>query len=375
MKTGQGILRRIGVFFVAVINIGTCIGLVVSSLAGMFDPAVWPRLAIASMTFPAWGILAAVMLIVDFFVVKKWCVGLACAVAVSLPMVYAVFPLNITPGDVPERLRKDSWVLLTYNTTGFQDLTDKYPGDENATVRYILGQQADVVVLQETDTLCPMEPLRITEEQIERLRTQYPYIFIGADVTLLSRFPGEVIDVCGMKNQGIDRAGRFGCWVLDIHGRKVAIFGVHLKSIGLTLEDKALYRNITTVRGVPDRAEMSNVKTELIGKLALANSVRPKQTRRIINTIDSLGIEDVIVCGDFNDTPGCYSLRLLSDAGLREAYPVVGRGYMSTFNRNRFYFKIDHVLVCGYYRPWSLHRGDLMSSDHYPLTVTFVGER
>jgi len=356
-------------------NIMTCAGLVVSGHAGSLDAQAWPRMAIASMTFPAWGVLAVVMLVSDFFFAKRWCVALAGAVAVSLPMVYNVFPLNIPQGDVPERLREDSWVLLTYNTTGFQDLTDKYPGDENTTIRYILSRHADVVVLQETDTIGPNPSLRITDEQVDRLESRYPYIFVGADVTLLSRFPGEEIDICGMEGQGESRAGRFGCWVLDIHGRRVAIFGVHLKSIGLTHEDKALYKDITNVNGVPDRAEMREVKTELLGKLASANAVRPIQTRRIVNTIDSLGIDDVVVCGDFNDTPGCYSLHLLTDAGLREVYPVVGCGYMPTFNRNRFYFRIDHVLVRGYYRPWSLRRGDIMSSDHYPLTVTFVGER
>lgn len=359
---------------IALINIVVCIGLISSAWVGTLNPAHWPRLAILSMTFPFWAVCTVMMLVADFFLSRKWCIGIAVATAISLPMFFVVFPLNIERGDVPKRLNNDSWSLLTYNTVDFLDLTGKYPGGINPTIQYILGQNTDVVVLQETDFISAHAPFHITEAQIDTLRLRYPYIFIGTDVTLLSRFDAEEIKVKGMDRQGRAGQGRFGAWLLDIHNRKVLIVGVHLKSIGLTGEDKELYREITQGRGVTKRSDIREIKSELIGKLGAANAVRSEQTMRIVNLIDSLGVDDVVVCGDFNDTPGCYSLYLLGKTGLREVYPLVGNGYMATYNRNRFYFEIDHVLVRGHYRPWSLRCGDLNSSDHYPLTVTFVGE-
>ena len=68
------------------------------------------------------------------------------------------------------------------------------------------------------------------------------------------------------------------------------------------------------------------------------------------------------------------TLKRLESIGMvhREVYPEVGMGYMSTYNRNRFWFRIDHVLYRGNLRPVSMERGKTASSDHYPLLTTFV---
>jgi endonuclease/exonuclease/phosphatase (EEP) superfamily protein YafD len=110
-------------------------------------------------------------------------------------------------------------------------------------------------------------------------------------------------------------------------------------------------------------------------KLAAANLVRTEQVDTLIAGIHSIGGPNVIVCGDFNDVPGCTSLRnLTSISGLKQVYPEVCCGPTYTFNTNRFYFRIDHVLYRGDLKPVEMVRGDIRCSDHYPLLTTFLLE-
>ncbi len=46
---------------------------------------------------------------------------------------------------------------------------------------------------------------------------------------------------------------------------------------------------------------------------------------------------NVIVCGDFNDVPGCRALRILESAGLTDAYAELGLGPTITFNASHFF--------------------------------------
>ena len=80
----------------------------------------------------------------------------------------------------------------------------------------------------------------------------------------------------------------------------------------------------------------------------------------------------MIVCGDFNDTPGSYSYRTVRGDDMRDAYLDCAFGPAITYHDNRFYFKIDHVLYRGNLRAVDIERGRIDASDHYPLLATFV---
>ena len=78
------------------------------------------------------------------------------------------------------------------------------------------------------------------------------------------------------------------------------------------------------------------------------------------------------MAGDFNDVPGCYTLEYLADLGFHNVYSEIGCGPDITYNSDRFYFRIDHVLYRGALQPLSIRRGRIRSSDHYPLIVDFA---
>lgn len=358
-----------------IINIAVGLALLSSAFSGLFNPQLHPRLVIAAMSFPIWAVLSLVVFILDFFVYRRLCIILGICIAVTLPFIFTVLPLNFPRGEINENRYPQSWSLLTYNVSNFTDLTEQYPDSTNPTVNYILKTDADVVVLEEAYALVKYAPTRITQELLDSVHRQYPYVIIGNDITLLSKFPADSVSLKefpGQMYEGTRKNSKVACFMVDIHGHKTAIFGVHLKSLGLTREDKNLYEEFTRGEGLTSRSELRGAKNDLIGKIALANADRANQIHALVNAIDSLNFENTIVCGDFNDTPGCFSLQSLTSIGLREVYPLVGTGYMYTFNSDRLLFQIDHVLFKGNFRPWSMKRGNIQYSDHYPLYTTFV---
>lgn len=167
---------------------------------------------------------------------------------------------------------------------------------------------------------------------------------------------------------------RMALFRFNIQGHRVNLFNVHLESIGLSMADKALYQNLFDKAPGSERAirkELSDVKHQLISKLAVAFRKRADQARFIRHTIDSIG-GNFIVAGDFNDIQGCYAVRTIMDGDMKDAYAENAFGPTITYHGNRFYFRIDQVLYKGDMKAVDIERGDIESSDHYPLLTTFV---
>ena len=89
--------------------------------------------------------------------------------------------------------------------------------------------------------------------------------------------------------------------------------------------------------------------------------------REVLEHVDG----PVIICGDLNDVAESYAYRKLRSTDLKDARTETTLLPMVTFNRHAFPVGLDHVLYRGDLRALSLKRGDIKSSDHYPLMVQF----
>lgn len=352
------------------------IALVACAITSSLNAIEHPRLVITAMSAPVWIFAGAALLVCDFFLLRRWCIWMSGCFAIALPLVFTITPLNIPRGEVPKKFKAGEWNLLSYNVCNFFDVTGKYPGKVNPGVSYILRTNADVVFLAEGQYTMPIKATRFTEAQMDSLRAVYPYILVGSDVTLLSKFPAETLTLDAFPNQLYNRTraeSKVGGYLLDIHGKKTVLIGVHLQSLGLTSSDKKVYKDFTRGEGFASRSDLREAERDIVGKISRANLYRAYAINAVIKFINGLPEDyNLIVCGDFNDTPGCYSLRQLQTVGLREVYPLVGNGYMHTFYKDRLFFQIDHVLFRGNIRPWSMTRDRIRSSDHYPLLTTFI---
>ena len=142
------------------------------------------------------------------------------------------------------------------------------------------------------------------------------------------------------------------------------------------MADKTLYEDLFRKAPQSERAlrrQVKDVKTQLISKLAHAFRLRAEQAHIIRHTIDSIG-GNFIVAGDFNDIQDCYAVRTILGSDMHDAYADCALGPCITYHGNRFYFRIDHILYGGDLKAVSCRRGDITSSDHFPMLAKFLFE-
>lgn len=352
-----------------VLNLQLAAGLVFSAYAGCESPVERPLMGVVVLTFPLWLAAIVLVLVLDLVWWRRFAPVPVLAILAALPMVWDTCPLNIGKGIASGTPTSRIFTVLTYNVMNLQDNTGRYPGDINPAVSYILRTDADIVCLQELKVVEQLPEFHVGQAQLDSLHARYPYVMLsGYAMTLLSKYPVENLHLEPARGKGTGY-NDMGGYVLQVEGRRLALFSVHMQSYSLTGDDKAVYRDLTRLR--PDE-DLREIKNTLVSKLASAAQRRAVQAQQLSRYIEYYGGRNVIVCGDFNDVPGCYALRALADCGLREVWPEVAFGPTWTYNDNRFYFRIDHMLWRGDFKPVDIRRGSLRASDHYPLLATFV---
>lgn len=343
---------------------------VASAYGGRVNPDETTRYAILCLGYPILFIASWFVLIV-WLILRQWIIVAVTAISllVTIGPVLTYFPLNVFSHKMTPQEQQQSFKLLTFNVMNFNDF-DGTVHEYNRTVEYILDTDADVVCLQEGAQQVSIKDIDIIKNELPELLERYPYYTQGIDdMVLLSKFPFTGRSEC--VNEGSKKVVAYDVYMPQ---DTVRIFNCHLHSIGLTMDDKEIYRQITDIHGLEELQPvetMKEVRNNLFSKLSLAFAIRGEQARQLRNFIDTAG-ENVIVCGDFNDTPGSYCYRTVRGIDLRDAYLDCAFGPTITYHDNRFYFKIDHVLYRGQFNAVDIERGKINSSDHYPLVTTFV---
>lgn len=363
-------ISRLIQFGILAFDILVAAGLLLSAYGGAIDPnkSVWPQ--IFGMTFPAWIILMLVMVPVSFIIWRKSALLPTAALLIAMPAILTISPLHIG-GALSQSERASSFSVMTYNVYGFVDHefeSDDSGGKgakESRSLQQIIDTQPDIVCMQEG-----YNPNYRFKLQMDTVNKIYPYSnFIpeGGEI-IFSKYPFKIVPT----PQPAWHTAHYSAYELDVDGHPLLVVNCHLQSIGLTPDDKALYRELTDKRiESPTRSELSKVKNSILSKLAVAFKLRAEQARHIRQFLEEYPGNAILV-GDFNDVQGNYAYRSICSAGMRDAYADSGFGPTITYIDNRFYFHIDQIFYRGDMRAVDIVRGDIKSSDHYPMTATFV---
>ncbi len=361
---------RIGRFITVCADVLAASALILCGYAGNISPlkygGAWGVLHLA---FPGVLAIVALMLIVQLFTCRRGAAVLACGMVLSGGPLLTYFPLNIHFGDRQPSPGDSTFTLMSYNVANLIDqrpITEQ-PMGYNAIVSQILSHDADIVCLSESRYLSVSERLNITPVQYDSLQRRYPHIILsGRAQCTLSKYPIQPLHTS--MDSTVFGAADVGMYRVTLPGGKLlTLFNVHLQSLGLRESDKNLYVDLTELK----TEDLGQIRRDLLGKVSAANVQRARQTQILLGLIRHYGGPNVIVCGDFNDVPGSYPVRSFADAGFQSVYPKIGFGPIITFNADRFYFCIDHVLYRGDLVPLNIHKGTEKCSDHYPLTVRF----
>jgi len=94
--------------------------------------------------------------------------------------------------------------------------------------------------------------------------------------------------------------------------------------------------------------------------------MRANQADKVAEEIDKIEADYVIVCGDFNDTPISYAHRKIQGS-FADSFAESGRGMGVSYNRNMFWFRIDHILHSQNMKSYNCVVDKIRLSDHYPM--------
>lgn len=347
------------------INVIAAMATIFTGYSGYISPEIMPFAGLAGMTFPLWLILDIIIIIADVVSIRKLAIIPSTALILCISPILTFSPVNLPADNLSADEQDRAFTVLNYNVLNFIDHEGHYPDSINRTIQYILSTDADIVCLQECEYLAPFAKYHVAEEQIDSLKERYPYYIVGRrGQSVLSKYPLMHIPL----PIGAEDKGDMAAYRTNVKGHPLTIFNVHLQSIGFTVSDKELFLELTSM---PIDESLSRIRAQLVSKLYGAYFQRARQARQLRSYIDMLG-GNIILCGDFNDIPGCYALRTIAGDTMHDAYIETASGPKITYNANRFYFRIDHVLYQGEMDAVSVVRGNIPSSDHYPLLTTYV---
>lgn len=342
--------------------------LVLASYSGNISPRIFafPSTIVLALPYLAWGTIV-VGIIWIFFRCYSMAAGAVIALLISWGGVSnAAIPMGKSKS--AEEGEK-TFTLLTYNITNGKDMRDSvYSG--NRTWEYILHSGADIVCLQETSGLVPSPDLHISAELVDSLEKAYPYRAMESSnvVGLLSKYPFTMAGKTDLSASGYIHA----LYDVDLDGMTLHILNVHLTSFMLTHEEREIVSDMKSVDGMKESLKElkdGNIRQKLDASFR-ARALDAVQIREWIDGVKG----PLIVVGDFNDVPQSWVYREVKGEDLKDAYNETSFVSIPTFNDHYFYFHIDQLL----YRPTDglraleSSRGNLKSSDHYPLLFKFA---
>ena len=333
--------------------------LLLAAYGGRVDPAIMTLPSLATLALPAIALVAlAFMLLLALFGQWRAAVILLGALFLSWPTLRLISPMNFTHPDA--EVGKKQLKVLTMNVTQFNWQDGDNPSKN---MRYILDQNADIVVIQEGLVYFSYEKLKTVKPMLQELYEKYPYrkkhFF---DVGILSKYPFTEVESPVLSK---DATGYFiKAWDVDAPDGELRVVSMHLSSMRLSESDSKIIESMNKPSGRRERAR------SVVKKLTGGFNTHARQARAMRQLLDDTA-GDVLVMGDMNETPGSYCYRTICGDDLRDAWADTGFGPISTFNAHHLYVKIDHILYRGDLKPLSCRRDKAGESDHYPLVAVF----
>ena len=335
--------------------------LLLTAYSPHIHPAVHPVESCLGLTFPIFLLINLCFMIFWLIVRYKYALLPLLAFVFCYPQIRTYLPVNFTTKTVPEGSIK----ILSYNIMGFGNL--KKENGKNAILEYIRESDADIVCLQEYHTSTVASNRFIKEKEVQNELKAYPYRHVQTvgqggtnQIAIYSRFPILSARKLGYKSNYNGSA----IYELKVNEDTITLINNHLESNKLTLEDKEVYEDILK------DPNTHNVKTgmrQLVGKLAEASAIRSFQADSIATAIAASKHPYIIVCGDFNDTPISYTHRKIAE-NLNDAFTESGRGLGISYNQNKFYFRIDNILISDNMKAYNCTVDrSIKDSDHYPI--------
>lgn len=341
------------------INMGLAICFILIAYSSYVHPAAHPLVSCVGLTFPFFLALTLCFFIFWLFVNYRYALVSLIALLICFPQIRTYVPIHSVT-DVPAGSLK----VLSYNVMGFNGL--KKVKGQNEILNYLVQSGADVICLQEYAETKDRKYL--TRKEILSALKAYRYRRIqsvggkggGNQMACFSKYPILSADKVDYES---DYNGSM-VYKLKIGDDTLMLINNHLESNKLTKEDKVIYEEMLNK---PEAKKVKSGLKHLVRKLAEASVIRSKQAEAVAEVVEQSTYPSVIVCGDFNDASISYTHRIMRK-GLDDAFTESGRGLGISYNQNKFYFRIDNILISTNLETFNCTVDrSIKESDHYPI--------
>ena len=231
----------------------------------------------------------------------------------------------------------------------------------NEVLTYLQNSDADIICLQEY-----IFGGKLKKKDIDYALRDYRYkhyLPLGKGLNGLgcySRYPilsATPILYKGTRNGSV-------AYRIKVGGDTLLVINNHLESNKILKSDVETYQEMIDA---PSKQKLLAGIRKLWGKVAEATSIRAKQADVLVETIRDSKEKAVVLCGDFNDTPISYTHHVLCDK-LQDAFVETGNGLGVSYNKDRLYVRIDHILVSKNLKVFDCTVDNrIKASDHYPI--------
>lgn len=334
--------------------------LLFAAYGGRVDPTVWALPSLATLALPAVAVVVLALLAL-LLLFRRWrsVVILLGAIFLAWPTLRQICPVNLYgPKADPD---KTQLKVLTMNVTEFNWYENV--SEPSLNMRYILDEDADIVVIQEGLVYFSYEQQPRLASMLDELYKKYPYrkkeFF---DVGILSKYPFTEV-----KSPALDRDTMnyfIKAWDVEAPGGDLRVVSMHLSSLRLNANESNVIESMKTPSGRKKRIQSVTTKLEAGFK------THARQARALRALLDEAG-GDALVVGDMNDTPGSYAYRTICGDDLRDSWADTGLGPIYTYHEHYMYVKIDHILYRGNLKPLWCKIVKAGESDHYPMLALF----
>lgn len=285
---------------------------------------------------------------------KRWALVSLVALAVNFQYISAMWnPFGGGESSAYEPLK-----VLTYNTHSFGGEITGYSAKEFA----------DIANARSVDIICFQEYAGNGDFTNEDLCVTYskflPYYYTpeGYSMAIFSRYPikqSQVIEFPETNNCAI--------WAdVEVKGKTVRIFNVHMQTTSFDrMRSKA-----AQARAAANEEGERQIYLNYTDNLE-ANIIERSRQARLVKGVVTATEYPVVLCGDFNDTPGTYTYEMLKGK-LKDGFQTAGSGYASTYKGMKNLLRIDYIFHSPALKGTDYETIDFEMSDHNPVLMTLA---
>lgn len=350
-------LRHVFLLFNAVV----AVLMIVSAYSSYIDPQMHPFWACAGLFFPVWLLLNLLLLCFWWAVYTRYVLFPVLAMVVCWSTIGDYCPLNGWGGKVPENAIK----FMTYNTRAFAQKASHTKEKSNEVLDYLQKSDADIICLQEY-----IWGGKLKRKDIDYALRDYPYkhyqpLSKGMNgLACYSRYP----ILSAKPLQHASQSHGSVAYRIKVGSDTLLVINNHLESNKILMSDVEIYQDMVDE---PDGKKIYGGMRILMKKIAEATRIRAEQVDVLAGVVENATEKNIIVCGDFNDTPVSYAHRMLNRT-LQDAFVEAGNGLGISYNQHRMYFRIDHILLSRNLKIYDCVVDDTTkASDHYPVWCHF----